>query len=105
MQGLAGSQHLERRGAVGCELIEPRGEPAIVLSASHGVDDLCQAARLGDDLVRQLASLHDQLQSADHAEAGDLRHRAGWIIRALHHCRARQADLVFDALEMDLGER
>jgi DNA repair ATPase RecN len=60
-----------------------------------------------DDLIRQLASLRRQLDRADRTrfEAEDLRHRASWLIRALHHCRGRQADLVFDALEMDLGER
>ena len=59
------------------------------------------------DLIRQVASLRDQLAHAagDQSVAGDLRQRASWIISALHHCRARQADLVYDALEIDLGER
>lgn len=59
------------------------------------------------DVVRQVASLRRQLENAgeDNLNAEDLRHRAGWIIRALHHCRGRQADLVYDALRLELGER
>ncbi len=59
-----------------------------------------------DDLIRQVASLRAQLDHGDHSpDAGDLRQRAGWIIGALHHCRARQTDLVYEAIAMDLGER
>lgn len=60
-----------------------------------------------DDIIRQVASLRDQLAHENEAtpDAGDLRQRAGWIIRALHHSRARQTDLVYEAIAMDLGER
>lgn len=58
------------------------------------------------DIARQLDSFRRELGRWDGsaAEIGDLRHRAGWIIRALYNCRNRQADLVFDALGLDLGE-
>lgn len=60
-----------------------------------------------DDISRQVASLRRELGERDEGEltAGDLRQRAGWIIRSLHHCRARQTDLVYEALRLDLGER
>ncbi|CAN5359343.1 hypothetical protein BH23ACT9_BH23ACT9_16050 [soil metagenome] len=60
-----------------------------------------------DDIIRQVASLRDQLAHADlsQTDAGDVRQRASWITGALHHCRARQTDLVYEALDMDLGER
>jgi hypothetical protein len=60
-----------------------------------------------DDIIRQVASLRRQLANPgeSHPNAEDLRHRAGWVIRALHHCRGRQADLVYDALRLDIGER
>ncbi|CAN5775094.1 hypothetical protein BH24ACT15_BH24ACT15_39310 [soil metagenome] len=60
-----------------------------------------------DDIIRQVASLRDQLAHADltQTDAVDVRQRAGWITGALHHCRARQTDLVCEALNMDLGER
>jgi hypothetical protein len=58
-----------------------------------------------DDIIRQVASMRDQLANGCALDADDLRQRASWIVRALHHCRARQTDLVYEAVEMDLGER
>lgn len=60
-----------------------------------------------EDIVRQVATLSTQLSKAEGRtfDAGDIRQRAAWIIRALHHYRARQTDLVYEALERDLGER
>ena len=57
-------------------------------------------------ITRQLESFRRELDGWDRAEGdlGDIRHRAGWIIRALQNCRNRQADLVFDAIGLDLGE-
>jgi hypothetical protein len=59
-----------------------------------------------DDIIRQVASLRRQLAQEDEhgIDPGDLRHRVGWVIRALHHQRARETDLVYDAVERDLGE-
>jgi hypothetical protein len=57
------------------------------------------------DIARQLGSLRRELEaSGDMTDSGELRHRAAWIIRALHNCRNRQADLVFEALGVDLGD-
>lgn len=58
-----------------------------------------------DDIIRQVRALLSELDGSgdEHHDPGDVRQRAGWIIRALHHCRARQTDLVYDALELDLG--
>lgn len=58
------------------------------------------------DLLRQVASLRQELDTDDPegVDAGDLRHRIGWILRALHHYRARLTDLVYEAIERDLGE-
>jgi hypothetical protein len=60
-----------------------------------------------DDIVRQLESFQRELEHWDGSvgDVGDVRNRADWIIRALHNCRNRQADLVFEALELDLGDR
>jgi hypothetical protein len=59
-----------------------------------------------DDITRQLDAFRRELDRWDGAggDVGDVRHRADWIIRALHNCRNRQADLVFEALGFDLGE-
>jgi hypothetical protein len=58
------------------------------------------------DIARQVRSLIGQLDHAEESEvdAGDLRNRASWIVRALQDCRARQTDLVFEALALDLGD-
>lgn len=57
------------------------------------------------DIARQLGSFRRELEaSGDMTDSGELRHRAAWIIRALHNCRNRQADLVFEALGVDLGD-
>lgn len=58
------------------------------------------------DIARQLESFRSELDGWDGTagDIGDLRHRGGWIIRALHSCRSRQADLVFEAIGLDLGD-
>ncbi len=58
------------------------------------------------DIIRQVESLRSEIDATDEGavEVGDIRQRAGWIVRALHHCRARQTDIVYDALVLDLGE-
>jgi hypothetical protein len=60
-----------------------------------------------DDIARQTRSLRAQIEGAgeDGITADEVRHRVGWIIAALRHCRARQTDLVFEAVTLDLGAR
>lgn len=57
------------------------------------------------DITRQLGTFRRELDGLGLSltDTGDLRQRASWIILALHNCRNRQADLVFDALRFDLG--
>jgi hypothetical protein len=59
-----------------------------------------------DDIIRQLEFLRAQLERLDRDEVdfADLRQRLGWLIRAIHHRRARESDLVFEAVRLDLGE-
>jgi hypothetical protein len=59
-----------------------------------------------DDISRQLDSFRRELDHSEGSltEIGEIRHRADWILRALQNCRNRQADLVFDALGLDLGD-
>lgn len=59
-----------------------------------------------NDIIRQLESFRRELDGWDPAEGdlGDMRHRAGWVILALQNCRNRQADLVFEAIGLDLGK-
>ncbi len=61
-----------------------------------------------DDIIRQLGSLRRELggEAPDNGatDAGDVRQRAGWILRALQHYRHRQTDLVYEALLRDLED-
>lgn len=59
------------------------------------------------DITRQVGSLLRELEQASngHFDATDVRHRAGSLIRSIHSYRARQTDLVYEALRLDLGER
>lgn len=60
-----------------------------------------------EDILRQTTLLAAELDRSDPSamDASDIRHRTGWLIRAIHRYRGRQADLVYEALELDLGER
>lgn len=60
-----------------------------------------------DDITRQVGSLLKETRPTEDGtvDSTDLRHRCGSVIRAIHHCRARQTDLVYEALRLDLGER
>lgn len=59
------------------------------------------------DITRQVGSLLRELEKAPESDvdATDVRHRAGTLVRAIHSYRARQTDLVYEALRLDLGER
>jgi hypothetical protein len=53
---------------------------------------------------QQIASLRNQLDELKDEEVdfGDLRQRVGWLVLAIQHSRARETDLVFEALDLDL---
>lgn len=57
-----------------------------------------------EDLVRQIESLRGQIGDPVPADVTDLRHRIGSVIRAIHQHRARETDLVYEAIALDLGE-
>jgi hypothetical protein len=60
-----------------------------------------------DDIGRQMASLRSQLEQLrdDDTDFADIRERLGWLVRAIHHRRARETDLVYEAVDLDLGRR
>lgn len=67
------------------------------------VRQLCEQS---DDIYRQVMSLRTQLEEVDEdsIDFRDLRQRMAWLIRAIHHRRARETDLVFEAINLDLGK-
>ncbi|HEV8626922.1 MAG TPA: hypothetical protein VG034_20955 [Acidimicrobiia bacterium] len=58
-----------------------------------------------------IATLQQELEQAGDAspEVADLRQRAGWVLTALRHQRARESDLIYeayyDAFKAELGKR
>jgi hypothetical protein len=59
-----------------------------------------------DELSGAAATLREQLARARSLDAwtiADVRDQTRWLMTALHHHRAREADLVFDALGIDLS--
>lgn len=60
-----------------------------------------------DDIVRRLESLRVQIdrhEAGDTVDVPDLRQRLSWAIQAIRHRRARETDLVYEAITLDLGE-
>jgi NADH-quinone oxidoreductase subunit I len=64
-----------------------------------------QLRRQWHELAATAQSLAERLDQADEAawNFADIREQLRWLITALHHHRAREADLVFEALNVDLG--
>jgi hypothetical protein len=64
-----------------------------------------QLRRQWHDLAPAAEAFADELAEADDAawNAADTRERLRWLLTSLHHHRAREADLVFEALSVDLG--
>jgi hypothetical protein len=59
-----------------------------------------------DDLAASTDTLRQSLQTADPEDPStiaDTRDQLRWIIAALHHHRAREADLIFSALNVEIG--
>jgi hypothetical protein len=53
--------------------------------------------------VRALREQLNRERSLDAWTVADMREQTRWLMSALHHHRAREADLVFDALGVDLA--
>ena len=64
-----------------------------------------QLHRQWRELATDVQSLREQLEQADQTawDYADVRERVRALLKALHHHRAREADLVFEALSVDLG--
>ncbi len=60
-----------------------------------------------EDITTQFASLRTQLERVDRdsIDFADLRQRVEWIMKAIRHRRAKETDLVFEAINLDFGRR
>jgi hypothetical protein len=55
------------------------------------------------DLVRQVSALREQLSAESAPESEETRQRLAWILTALKHFQAKETDLIFEALHVDIG--
>lgn len=58
------------------------------------------------DLLRQISTLRDQFASeasTDLPSIDDMRQRLAWLLTALRHHQSRETDLIFEAVNTDLG--
>ncbi|QEG24692.1 hypothetical protein [Mariniblastus fucicola] len=64
-----------------------------------------------DGLFNQAAALQDQMKDASDKDSSetqqigfaDLRQRMSWLLSALRHHQAKEADLVYEAFNVDIG--
>jgi hypothetical protein len=55
------------------------------------------------DLVRQVSALRDQLTAEGAPQSEETRQRLAWILTALKHFQAKETDLMYEALQVDIG--
>jgi hypothetical protein len=55
------------------------------------------------DLVRQVSSLRDQFTADGAPQGEETRQRLAWILTALKHFQAKETDLMYEALHVDIG--
>ena len=57
-----------------------------------------------DTIVATIGSLRAQIESmSDEIDVADVRQRLSWLLHAIHHRWARETDLVYEAIRLDLG--
>jgi len=60
-----------------------------------------------EDLTSQIGSLVAQFSGEEydgHADVDDTRQRLAWLLTALRHFQARENDLIYEAIAVDIGE-
>jgi hypothetical protein len=57
-----------------------------------------------DELAETAGRLRESIEAEGTWSVADLREQLRWLMSALHHHRAREADIVFEALGCDLGQ-
>lgn len=59
------------------------------------------------DLLRQISTLRDQFESGSNKDElpnfVDIRQGAAWLLNAVRHHQSRETDLIFEAVNTDLG--
>jgi hypothetical protein len=55
------------------------------------------------DLVHQVSSLREQLTADGSPQSDETRQRLTWILTALKHFQAKETDLMYEGLHVDIG--
>lgn len=55
------------------------------------------------DLLRQITSLREQLSEEGAPQPTETRQRISWLLMALKHFQAKETDLMFEAVHVDIG--
>jgi hypothetical protein len=55
------------------------------------------------DLVRQVSALREQLAATGAPQSEETRQRLAWIMTALRHFQGKETDLMYEALQVDIG--
>ncbi len=55
------------------------------------------------DLVCQVSALRDQLTADGAPQSDEIRQRIAWILTALKHFQAKETELLYEALQVDIG--
>lgn len=68
----------------------------------HRIEELANQFR---GLLEQSVSLQKEISQikSSHTDFADLRQRLGWLLTAVKHQQAKEVDLVFEALNIDIG--
>jgi hypothetical protein len=79
----------------------------IITDAPHLAPRVDRLKREYLDLLRQISTLRDQFESGSNKDAlanfVDIRQRLAWLLNALRHHQSRETDLIFEAVNTDLG--
>jgi hypothetical protein len=55
------------------------------------------------DLVEQIAALRSQLTDEGCPAVAEVRQRIAWLLTAIRHFQAKETDLIFEAINVDIG--
>lgn len=59
------------------------------------------------DLLHQIRSLYEEFTSEEQTQfpdIADIRQRLSWLVVALRHFQSRETDLVYEAIQVDIGD-
>lgn len=90
------------------ELNSPDGLLADILREQPRLEKRIEMlCRQHEDLVRHVGFLRNEFAAEDQdhpLEVADVRQRISWLLTALRHFQSRETDLIYEAIQRDIGE-